>query len=69
MISILYDKFKYLSEKGSVYIYSDPHFSDTESFEFRKANGKLPEGITTIEELDEYQIKSINSIVNKNDNH
>ena len=67
MISILYDKFKYLSEKGSVYIYSDPHFSDTESFEFRKANGKLPEGITTIEELDEYQIKSINSIVNKND--
>ena len=67
MISILYDRFKYLSEKGSVYIYSDPHFGDTDCFEFRKANNKLPEGITTIEELDEYQIRSINSVVNKND--
>ena len=33
MISILYDIFKKWSAKGSVYIISDPHFSDAESFE------------------------------------
>lgn len=67
MISVLYDIFKKWSAKGSVYIISDPHFSDAESFEFRKANGKLPEGISSIEDLDNYIIKNINSVASKND--
>jgi calcineurin-like phosphoesterase family protein len=67
MISILYDTFKKWSAKGSVYIISDPHFSDTESFEFRKASGKLPEEINSVEDLDHYIIESINKIVHKND--
>ena len=67
MISILYDVFKKWSAKGSVYIISDPHFSDSESFEFRKASGKLPEGVNSIEALDNYIIKNINSVVGKND--
>ena len=67
MISILYDIFKSWSAKGSVYIYSDPHFSDTESFEFRKANGKLPEDVEYSEVLDYYQIKTINKYVHKTD--
>lgn len=67
MISLLYDIFKYWSAKGSVYIYSDPHFSDPESFEFRTAFGKLPKNITTIESLDNYQVCSINAICHKTD--
>ena len=67
MINILYDVFKKWSAKGSVYLISDPHFSDLESFEFRKANNKLPKNINSIKALDEYLIKTINSIVSKND--
>ena len=67
MIDSLYDIFKKWSEKGSVYIYSDPHFSDLESFEFRKANNKLPENVECVEVLDYYQIQSINKVVSKND--
>ena len=67
MINSLYDIFKSWSAKGSVYIYSDPHFGDRESFEFRKANGKLPENVDSIEVLDYYQIQSINKVVSKND--
>ena len=67
MISILYDIFKKWSAKGSVYIISDLHFGDAESFEFRKANNKLPKNINSIKALDEYLIKTINSIVSKND--
>ncbi len=67
MISILYDCFKYWSKAGSVYIYSDPHFSDAEHFKLLKANNNVPEGINTVEELDELQIKNINAFVHKND--
>jgi len=67
MISILYDIFKNWSAKGSVYIISDPHFRDTESFEFRTAQGKLPANINTIDALAEYQINEINKVCHKND--
>ena len=67
MIEGLYDVFKNWSAKGSVYIISDPHFSDTESFEFRKAHGKLPDGVSSVEDLDDYIVKNINSVVHKND--
>lgn len=67
MISILYDVFKHWSAKGSVYIISDPHFLDAESFEFRVAQGKLPKDVTTLEALAEYQIREINKICHKND--
>jgi len=67
MINILYDIFKHWSAKGSVYLYSDPHFSDPESFEFRKEGGKLPEDVEYSEVLDYYQIKSINKYVHKTD--
>ena len=67
MISILYDIFKKWSAKGSVYIISDPHFNDAESFEFRTASGKLPENITTVKALADYQVKCINDVCHKND--
>ena len=56
MISILYDTFKKWSAKGSVYIISDPHFSDRESFESRAKNNKIPDGIKTITDLDNFII-------------
>ena len=67
MISILYDCFKYWSKAGSVYIYSDTHFSDAEHFKLLKANNHVPEGINTVEELDELQIKNINAVCHKCD--
>ena len=67
MISILYDCFKHWSKAGSVYIYSDPHFGDAEHFKLLKASNNVPEGINTVEELDELQIKNINAFVHKND--
>lgn len=67
MISILYEQFKKWSERGSIYLISDLHFSDVDSFTFRKNNGKLPEGINTVEELDELQIKNINAVCHKCD--
>lgn len=67
MIDNLYDIFKKWSANGSVYILSDPHFSDAESFNFRKSNGKLPEGVGSVDDLDNYIIKSINSVAGKND--
>ena len=67
MISILYDIFKKWSEKGSVYIISDPHFLDAESFEFRKAQGKLPKEINSIGALADYQVKEINKVCHRND--
>lgn len=67
MISCLYDCFKHMSKTGSVYIYSDPHFCDAEHFKLLKANNKVPEGINSVEELDELQIKNINEVVHKND--
>ena len=67
MISCLYDCFKHMSKTGSVYIYSDPHFGDAEHFKLLKANKKVPEGISSVEDLDELQIKNINEVVHKND--
>lgn len=67
MISILYDCFKHWSKAGSVYIYSDPHFSDVEHFKLLKANHNVPEGINTVEELDELQINNINTVCHKCD--
>ena len=48
---------------GKVFIYSDPHFSDVESYTFRE----LLNDDTTVEELDEMQIKNINSLVGSDD--
>jgi len=67
MINILYDCFKHWSKAGSVYIYSDPHFGDAEHFKLLKANNNVPEGINTVEELDELQIKNINAVCHKCD--
>lgn len=67
MIGILYDIFKKWSEKGSVYIISDPHFNDEESFDFRMASGKLPANIVDAKSLAEYQVRRINEICHKND--
>ena len=67
MISILYDIFKKWSAKGSVYIISDPHFSDQDSFEFRAKNNKIPEYIKTVEELDDFIISNVNKAAHKND--
>ena len=52
MINSLYDVFKKSSTKESVYIISDPHFSDQESFEFRTKNNKIPDDIKTVTDLD-----------------
>ncbi len=56
MIETLYDCFKHWSEKGSVYIYSDPHFADEEMKYLRKNYIG-----------DEEQIARINSVAHKND--
>lgn len=56
MIDCLYENFKFWSQEGSVWLYSDPHFGDKEAQEFRN------DGIT-----DEEQIRRINSKVGKND--
>ncbi len=67
MINSLYDVFKKWSTKGSVYIISDPHFSDQGSFEFRTENNKLPENVKTVEALDNFIISNINKVAHKND--
>lgn len=67
MINSLYDVFKKWSIKGSVYIISDPHFSDQGSFEFRAKNNKLPENVKTVEALDNFIISNINKVAHKND--
>ena len=56
MISTLYDKFKHWSEKGSVYIYSDPHFQDNDMLLLRKPNV-----------IDDEQLQRINKTISKND--
>ena len=65
MINSLYDVFKKWSTKGSVYIISDPHFSDKESFEFRSKNNKLPDNIKTVTDLDSFIISNINKQISK----
>jgi len=67
MISILYEPFKKWSERGSVYIISDPHFLDAESFEFRKAQGKLPKEICSAGAFADYQVREINKVCHRND--
>ena len=62
MIKSLYKIFLHWSKNGSVYLYSDPHFGDWESYTFR--------GLTTNktkEELDQFQVNNINKVVHKSD--
>lgn len=47
---------------GTVFLYSDPHFSDMQSYTFR---GLYPN--RSIEELDQMQINNINKVVGKKD--
>ena len=62
MIKSVYKIFQHWSKNGSVYLYSDPHFGDWESYTFR--------GLTTNktkEELDQFQVDNINKVVHKSD--
>ena len=54
MIEQLYKCFQHWSEKGSVWVYSDPHFNDNEAAGYGRIS-------------DEEQLKLINSKVGKND--
>jgi calcineurin-like phosphoesterase family protein len=54
MIEQLYKCFQHWSEKGSVWVYSDPHFNDEEAAGYGRIS-------------DEEQLKLINSKVGKND--
>ena len=54
MIEQLYECFKHWSKKGSVWVYSDPHFNDKEAAGYGRIS-------------DEEQLKLINSKVGKND--
>ena len=54
MIKTLYETFQHWSDKGSVWLYSDPHFDDNESEDY----GWIPT---------EERIKRINAKVHKND--
>lgn len=62
MIKSLYLPFQKWSAKGSVYIYSDPHFGDWESYTFRGLSTNK-----TKEELDLFQVNNINKKVTKQD--
>lgn len=83
MIKSLYDVFKHWSKTGSVYLYSDPHFGDADSYKFRSLLN-VPDDIMFAKEqgdsrpyelyveerlkvLDEMQIKNINKRITKND--
>ena len=62
MIDSLYYPFRKWSENASVWLYSDPHFGDFESYTFR--------GLLTAkmkEELDQFQVDNINKVVGKYD--
>lgn len=81
MIDALYDKFKEWSDGGSVFIYSDPHFSDLDCYKLRfpdeyeeaeeyfqaHQNYEKFKGPTFVEKLDEMQINNINKLCNKCD--
>ena len=62
MIDSLYYPFLKWSENAAVWLYSDPHFGDFESYTFR---GLITD--KTKEELDKFQVDRINKFVNKND--
>lgn len=61
----LYDSLadRWLARGGTVWLYSDPHFSDEESYSFRGFDLNSE----TIDELDEWQISGINSFVTDRD--
>ena len=63
MIKNLYPHFIDWSAAGSVYLYSDPHFGDADSYAFR---GLLADG-KTVEDLDKMQIDNINAVAHKCD--
>lgn len=68
MIKSLYEPFKKWSAKGAVWIYSDPHFSDVESYCFRfHVSENLPDTHDRVKAFDEEQINRINTQVTKND--
>lgn len=62
MIDSLYYPFRKWSENAAIWLYSDPHFGDFESYTFR---GLITD--KTKEELDKFQVDRINKFVNKND--
>lgn len=62
MIDSLYAPFKKWSQNASVWLYSDTHFGDVESYTFR---GLITN--KTKEELDKFQVDRINKVVGKND--
>lgn len=81
MIKHLYDSFaeKYY-HGGSIYIYSDPHFSDEDSYRFRfpeefdcddlegvSEETKRTANKVTVQHLDQMQIDNINKVAHKND--
>lgn len=73
MKNYLYNIFadKWVRKNGSIYIYSDPHFSDLESYKFRypvtfqKGTEHMHDAIVEI--FDNEQIKNINKVCGKND--
>lgn len=64
MTNYLYDIFKHWGNE--VYCISDTHFSDAESFQFRKNSNSLLEDIKTIGDYNNFIIKNINSKAGKN---
>ena len=69
MLESLYDKFKKWSDGGSVYVYSDPHFSDLDSYKLRfpDAYKSVTDYNEFINKLDKMQINNINKMCNKCD--
>lgn len=62
MIDSLYAPFKKWSQNASVWLYSDTHFGDFESYTFRGLDTNKSK-----EELDKFQVDRINKVVGKND--
>ena len=66
MINSLYPPFKKWSETGSVWLYSDPHFGDADTYYLRGLLQDLAD-TETIKSLDEKQITNINKKVSNSD--
>ena len=60
MIDSLYYPFRKWSENAAIWLYSDPHFGDFESYTFR---GLITD--KTKEELDKFQVDRINKFVKR----
>lgn len=83
MLESLYDKFKEWSDGGSVFIYSDPHFSDLDCYKLRFSElfsniaavqcpkelreSNLTKDDILVRQLDKMQIDNINKLCNKCD--